>query len=60
MTLPQMIPSAPYKRLVLGIAECAISKTLARLGEKELGIPIIDPTQAAASIAIGTLAMAGS
>ena len=28
--------------------------------EKELGIPIIDPTQAAASIAIGTLAMAGS
>tara|TARA_B100000676_G_scaffold273305_1_gene291883 strand:- start:564 stop:683 length:120 start_codon:yes stop_codon:yes gene_type:complete len=28
--------------------------------EKELGIPIIDPTQATASIAIGTLAMAGS
>tara|TARA_B100000676_G_scaffold273203_1_gene291720 strand:- start:564 stop:683 length:120 start_codon:yes stop_codon:yes gene_type:complete len=28
--------------------------------EKELGIPVIDPTQAVASIAIGTLAMAGS
>lgn len=28
--------------------------------EKELGVPVIDPTQAAASIAIGTLAVAGS
>ena len=28
--------------------------------EKELGIPIIDPTQAAASIGICTLAMASS
>ena len=28
--------------------------------EQELGVPVIDPTQAAASIAIRTLAVAGS
>ena len=41
------------------IMECAgMAKHRARL-EDALGVPVIDPTQAAGSIAIGTLGVAG-